>query len=360
MISTKIVKIDPVNPEEKYLKEAAAILENGGLVIMPTETVYGIGANMLNKQTQDRLYDIKKRPKDKPFSLHIDEKENIEDFAQDIPILAYKLIDKFWPGPLTIILKAKDRLKFWSQDTVGLRMPDNEIALRLISHAQIPIVCPSANISGKPAPVDFNQALLDLKGLVDFAIDAGKTKLGVESSVVDLAFKPFRILREAAIKKENIEEIARKKTVLFVCTGNSCRSVMAKALLEKRLKEQGRPEGIEILSSGIMMLSGMGASDETRELLRREGIDVSAHRSQRVTKGVIKKSDIILVMERGHEDKVLELAPEAKNRLFLLKEFAKIGDNNLDIADPIGRPIQFYEETFKVIKEAVGRIVEII
>jgi len=353
MISTKIVKIDPLNPREDYLKEAAAILAKGGLVIMPTETVYGIAANMLNPDTIERLSAIKQRPKDKPFSLHIAEKLKVEDFARHIPVSAYRLMDRFWPGPLTLILKSV------REGTIGLRMPDNEIALKIIDYARVPVVCPSANISGKEAPVDFKEAIKDLNGQVDFAIDAGSTALKMESSVVDLTVNPPQILREGALKKEAIEYELKKKTVLFVCTGNSCRSVMAEGLLKRRLKEKGRDE-VEVLSAGIMMAGGLSATEETRELLKREGIDVSGHRSQRLTREMIKKSDLILAMERLHEEGILSLAPEVKNRVFLLKEFAKIDDDNLNIHDPIGRSVEFYARTFAVIQEAVERIAAII
>ena len=348
-MSTKIVKVDLLDPQEDYLKEAADILARGGLVIIPTETVYGIAANMLNKETINRLYEIKQRPKDSPFSLHIEEKEKVENFARDIPTCAYKLMDKFWPGPLTVVLKSKD------QGSVGIRMPDNKIALKIIAQAKVPVVCPSANLSGKPAPVNFQEAIEDLQGLVDFAVDAGNTELQIESSVVDLTLEPLRVLREGAIKKEDIENIATKKTVLFICTGNSCRSVMAKGLLEKKLKEKCR-QNIEVLSAGTMMMPGLGATEETKELLGRDGIDVSNHRSQKVTKEIVKKSDIILVMEKLHEEKIVQLVPEAKFRVFLLKEFAKINDNNLEIADPIARPYEFYAQILGIIKEAIERV----
>jgi len=353
MVATRIVKVDPFNPQPEYLSEAADVLMTGGLVIIPTETVYGIAANMANKKALARLSEIKKRPKDNPFSLHIDNKETVEKFARDIPVVAYKLMDKFWPGPLTLVLKSKDN------STVGLRLPDNVIAQRVIAASGVTVVCPSANISGRPAPVNFEEAIKDLDGLVDFAIDAGPTVLKKESSVVDATASPIRILREGALKKEDIEAIAKTKTVLFVCTGNSCRSVMAKGLLEKRLREKKR-SGVEVLAAGVMMGGGFGATDETRELLKAEGIDVSQHRSQGINKDIIRKSDIILVMERFHEERVLQMVPEAKNRVFLLKEFAKIKDNNLDIEDPIGKDEVFYRQTFAVIKEAIERVSEII
>lgn len=350
---TKIIKVNPQRPEGKNIKRAAEVLTAGGLVIIPTETVYGIAADAHNPLAIERLYDIKQRPRNKPFSLIIERKERIEDFAKDIPILAYKLIDKFWPGPLTLVLSSQE-------GSIGLRMPDHPFALGLISKLNFPLVCPSANIAGRPAPKDIKEALVELKGKVDLAVDAGQTRIGLESTVVDLTRDSLSVLREGAIKADEINEIAKKKNILFVCTGNSCRSVMAKALLEKKLRESGRVD-IQVSSAGIAMLEGLPTTPETLNLLKQEGLDVSSHRSQKVSLELIKKSDLILVMEKIQEETIKEWLPQLKNRLFLLKEFAKIDDSgDLNIPDPIGRPLQDYRVIFGLIKQAIERVSEVI
>jgi len=348
-MAAKILKVNPVNPEEKHCAAAAEAIRAGGLVIIPTDTVYGIAADGSNKKALEKLIAVKGRPGNKPFSLLVADKEAVAEYARDVPVAAYKLVDKFWPGPLTIVFNAI------AGGTVGIRMPDDWTARKVIGLALSGVVCPSANLSGRPAPVTFAEAIKDLRDSVDIALDAGPARGGVESTVVDVTQQPIAVLRQGAVSEKDIRDTAGRKTVLFICTGNSCRSVMAQGLLAKKLRDAKRDD-VEVLSAGIMFTGGVSASYEVRELLAARGIDVSGHRSQRVTGDMLNKADIILVMERLHEERLLELHPQIKNRLFLLKEFARVTDGGLDIPDPIGRPKEFYEQTLAIIGEAVDKI----
>lgn len=191
------------------LKETSQIIKKGGIVVFPTETVYGIGTNGLNKEAISRLYEVKQRPTNKPISLLVSSIDMAEMVAKDITDMEYKLMEKFFPGPLTIILKKKnivpDNLTN-NTDTVGIRMPDNIIAKKLIEYANVPIATPSANISGKPSGTNIENIMEDFKDKVDYYIDGGQSKLGIGSTIVKIENDYPLILREGSISKEQIFE----------------------------------------------------------------------------------------------------------------------------------------------------------
>ena len=210
-----VFKLDKNNPDDKIIKKAAKIIRDGGLVVFPTETVYGLGANALNKKAVKKIFKAKDRPLDNPLIVHISDVSDIEKLAKNIPVFAYELARKFWPGPLTIVLEARG-----GKNTIALRIPDNKIALLLIKSAGVPIAAPSANISSRPSPTNIRDAVFDLKGKADIFLDSGRTKIGLESTVIDLTVKNPKILRPGAISKEDIQK-ALKITIKAGKSGSS-------------------------------------------------------------------------------------------------------------------------------------------
>lgn len=203
--------------EEKYLnrknndiEEAAKIIQEGGLVLFPTETVYGIGANALNDDAVKKIFIAKGREQDNPLILHISDVEMLSQIADNISELEYSLMDAFWPGPFTIILNKKAgiaKVATCDGDTVGIRMPSNKIAHDLIKKSNLPIAAPSANISGKPSGTKLQDIIEELQDKVDYILDGGESDIGLESTVVRVIGDEVRILRPGKITKEDIEKV---------------------------------------------------------------------------------------------------------------------------------------------------------
>ena len=205
----KYLKINNSKDYQK-LRYSAEIIKNGGIVVFPTETVYGIGTNGLDKEAVERLYKIKERPLNKPISLLVSDYEMIEKVAKDISEIEYKIMKKFFPGPLTIILNKKDivpDIVTSGGSTVGIRMPEEEITRKLIEYAGVPIAAPSANISGKPSGIDLQEIIKEFGDKVDYYIDGGKSKIGIGSTIVKVENNSIKILREGSISKKEIENI---------------------------------------------------------------------------------------------------------------------------------------------------------
>lgn len=201
MNKTTVLKVHPGRPDGKVIAYASAGVRYGRLIAFPTETVYGIAANRLDRRALAELSKIKRRPAGKAYTVHIDSPAYITKMGCRITPAAKRLIRSFWPGPLTIILKSGSGAK------IGFRMPANKIALDLIRKAEVPIVAPSANVSGNKPPTSAADVLRELDGKLDMVIDGGRTKLGVESTVVDLAVDPPKVLREGAIPSKKIFKV---------------------------------------------------------------------------------------------------------------------------------------------------------
>lgn len=187
---------------------AADIIRRGGLVGVPTETVYGLAANGLNGNAVEKIYEVKNRPETKALSLLVTGMADVEKFCRDIPASAYILAKKFWPGPLTMILFKRDNVPAnvtAGGETVGVRCPDHPKTLEIIRLSGVPLAAPSANLSGCPSPKNAQAVAETFDGKIDAIVDGGTCTVGVESTIVDLTAAPPKILRQGGLPRETIE-----------------------------------------------------------------------------------------------------------------------------------------------------------
>jgi len=210
---TLLIKISSEKPEIEKIQLAANVINKGGLVAFPTETVYGLGADALNSKAVEKIFAAKKRPPDNPIIVHVASKEDVYRLAKSVPKGAEKLMSQFWPGPLTLILKRSELvpdITVVGLDTIAIRMPNNEVALALIRESRTPIAAPSANLAGRPSPTTAQHVIDDLAGRIDVVLDAGPTRIGVESTVVDMTTSIPVVLRPGGTPFEKLKNVLGK------------------------------------------------------------------------------------------------------------------------------------------------------
>ena len=213
---TKILKICETHPEIERINLAARVLKNGGTVVFPTETVYGLGASAFDDNAVKKIFVAKGRPSDNPLIVHIWNTNQISELVSEIPHYLNKLAERFWPGPLTLVMKKSSRitgLVTAGLDTVGIRIPKHQIALALLKEANIPIAAPSANVSGSPSPTRAEHVINDLDGRVDVIIDGGDCDIGLESTVLDITGDIPVVLRPGGVTVEQLEAVLGKVAV---------------------------------------------------------------------------------------------------------------------------------------------------
>jgi L-threonylcarbamoyladenylate synthase len=209
-MKTLLLKVNPENPNPAKIRVAAEIIQRGGLVAFPTETVYGLGADALNSEAVLALFKAKQRPLDNPPILHVADPAEFNRLVVEVPKKAELLMERFWPGPLTLIFKRSSlipKVTVAGLDTVAIRMPKHEVTLELIRQSRCPIAAPSANLAGKPSPTSAQHVYEDLNGRIDAIIDGGETNIGVESTVVDLSVDPPMLLRPGGTSFEALKKV---------------------------------------------------------------------------------------------------------------------------------------------------------
>ena len=346
----KKIFIDPKDIDHSLVKQAVEVIRKGGIVALPTETVYGLGVCAGKKNAVDKLYELKKRPKNKPLSFALGSiNKAIRDYFDTLPPFGYRFIEKFWPGPLTIIYYNS------SDEKIGVRIPSHIITNEILNQLDDAVYFPSANISGQKESMSALEVENVFGSQLDLIVDSGKCAYSQASTIVDLTSKPFKVLRQGVVLEQDIVKTFIRKRILFVCTGNSCRSPMAQLLLDKYLRKI-RPyfdDRYEVISRGISAPEGLKASASVVSILKEEeGLDASEFYAQKLDKFTILSSDLIFCMEDVQSKYILELEPKAEGRVFNLKKFLPSGSEK-DIPDPVGRNLAVYREVYLLIKEAI-------
>jgi len=372
-IPTSSPKGPAVSPaDETAIAGGARLIGAGRLVAFPTETVYGIACRV-DEESLEKLSNIKGRNPDKYYTLHIGSKWDVEKYIPSIGIRGRKLISNAWPGPLTIVFeidkaglnKQQECIEkgvfenLYRDNSIGIRCPDNEIASILLKQCCYPVVAPSANLTGQEPAVDGKGVLEAFDGEIEMVLDSGPCKYKKSSTVAKIGVKGIEILRVGAYSEEELGNLS-KVNVLFVCTGNTCRSPMAEGMFRQYCAEkmgckvdQLDKKGYKIQSAGTMGLSGMPASAESVSACAGKGIDIKAHRSSALSQQLIGESDVIYTMSRSHRDRIITLEPGAADKCMLLADE--------EVPDPIGQSQEVYDKCAATIEKAVRkRIGEII
>lgn len=366
-MKTEIIKLNPEEPDIKAIKKAAKKVGAGAIVAFPTETVYGLACRVREKSLQ-KLNDIKGREPSKYYTLHIGDLDQVFRYVPHMSLRTQKLIDKTWPGPLTIVFELEDEElellarntkeevfeNLYHDKTIGIRFPDNKIAIELLKEIKHPVVAPSANLSGETAPFTAEQVIAEFDEKIEIIIDGGATKYQKSSTVVKPGKIGIEILREGFYSLEELEKLW-KVQILIVCTGNTCRSPMAEGIFKQRIAEklgckvdELEKIGYKIRSAGTIGSSGWPASTESVEICRSKGIDISGHVNSALTGELIEQSDLVYAMSHGHLEQILHLNPECAGKCFLL-------DDEKDVPDPIGQSVKVYGGCFDMIAGAVDK-----
>jgi protein-tyrosine phosphatase len=366
------IVIDVRNAQDArdVVHRAVQALAEGKLVAFPTETVYGLAASALNESAVERLLKVKGRQDNHPLALAIKSVDEALDYVPDLSPFCQRMARRCWPGPITLVLEDEHPESLLRQlpagvqravvphGTVGLRVPAHPLILDVLRLLPGPLVLTSANRSGEPDAISGQDVVRSLNRDVDLVLDDGRCQFGQPSSVVQVDARGLHVLRAGVVSEDTLKRLA-SMIVLFVCTGNTCRSPMAEGICRKLLAEklgcrvdQLEDRGVVVTSAGIAATAGGGAAPEAVQVMADQNVDLSHHVAQPINERLVRHADAIYAMTHGHQRALVDRWPEVAARTFLLRA------DQTDVPDPIGGPPELYRRCAEEIQVALRQRIE--
>lgn len=356
-VETELLKTATAEDRAHAVGRAAEILNSGGILAVPTETVYGLAARADRKEAMERLRRIKGRDAHKPFTYVFPDAELAFGAAASVSAGARRLAARYWPGPLTLILDAATPAPDLPGESIGVRVPGDPICLEILRATGAGVALPSANPAGDPPALSADGVLAYFRTQIDAVVDGGPSAIGTPSTVVDGRGGALRVVRDGFLTPEEIRRAAAT-AILFVCSGNTCRSPMAAALLRSELAKilkvtvaELPAAGFSVRSAGLYAGPGQPSSPGARAAMDRRSIDLDPHRSRPLDLPLLRGQDQVFAMTRSIEERLLEVAPDPSTvRL--------VRPDGQDVTDPFGGSDEVYERCALELEDLVRTIAQ--